>query len=152
MALVAPEVYVGDRRGAALPLAAFAAAGITAVVCLHGPARHPGSCLEYLVIHVPDAEDADLLSRLPGATAFMASAVARGGRVFVHCAGGFSRSPAVVVAYLVRYRSLCVAEALRVLRSATGHAEPNAGFMTQLAAWEAAGAGAGGPSVGTESG
>ena len=67
----------------------------------------------------------------------MEDVISRGGAVFVHCMGGISRSPAVVAAYLMRYRGLDVGGAMRVVRAGNPRSCPNEGFVRQLVEWEA---------------
>ncbi len=51
-------------------------------------------------------------------------------------AGGFSRSPAVLIGYLIRFRGLTFDEALEAVRLQRGCANPNEGFVKQLRAFE----------------
>eukprot|EP00929_Paragymnodinium_shiwhaense_P054508 TRINITY_DN27321_c0_g1_i2.p1 TRINITY_DN27321_c0_g1~~TRINITY_DN27321_c0_g1_i2.p1 ORF type:complete len:302 (-),score=19.25 TRINITY_DN27321_c0_g1_i2:461-1321(-) len=54
------------------------------------------------------------------------------GRVYVHCEKGCSRSPAVVVQYLVEYRGFSLEEAAALLKSRRCRASPNGGFIDAL--------------------
>jgi hypothetical protein len=56
---------------------------------------------KYLTLRLPDKHDADLLSLLPATCDFVAAARASQGTVLVHCKAGISRSPAVILAYLM---------------------------------------------------
>jgi len=105
--------------------------GITHIVNLAGRSWHPGS-FEYLVSHVEDAPDSDLLGRLPGIFAFVDAAAAGGGRVFLHCSGGVSRSPAVAIGIVMHRRRVGLLEAFRVVKSRRGGIKPNLGFLKQL--------------------
>ena len=62
----------------------------------------PASKYRYLCIDVRDDPHENLLRHLPRATGFIQKAFDDGGRVFVHCVHGQSRSCAIVVAYLMR--------------------------------------------------
>nr|XP_008112492.1 PREDICTED: dual specificity protein phosphatase 13 isoform X2 [Anolis carolinensis]XP_008112493.1 PREDICTED: dual specificity protein phosphatase 13 isoform X2 [Anolis carolinensis] len=56
-----------------------------------------------------------------------------GGKVFVHCAMGLSRSATLVLAYLMIYENLTLVEALKAVDSHRGIC-PNTGFLNQLRA------------------
>lgn len=101
-----------------------------------GECRFDGAGVEYLFLGVRDRPDAQLLPYLEDAAAFVRRGLAGHGGVLVHCRGGISRSPTVVLAYLVRYRGLSLAQAQFVVACARPPASPNAGFMDQLAEFE----------------
>ena len=83
-----------------------------------------------------DKVDADLLSHLEGAAAFVRDARAGGGQVLIHCKGGRSRSPTVLAAYLMAEHRLSLAQALQLIQQARPCAQPNPGFMSQLLEWQ----------------
>ncbi|XP_068238830.1 dual specificity protein phosphatase 18-like [Palaemon carinicauda] len=58
------------------------------------------------------------------------------GRVLVHCVAGVSRSPALVLAYLVKHRGMSLREAFLHVRSVRPNVRPNAGFFSQLIEFE----------------
>ena len=58
-----------------------------------------------------------------------------GGRVMVNCWQGASRSTTMVLAYLVKYEKLQLAEALRLVK-AKRDVRPNDGFLLQLIEFE----------------
>ncbi|XP_037796407.1 dual specificity protein phosphatase 18-like [Penaeus monodon] len=60
----------------------------------------------------------------------------RGGRVLVHCVAGVSRSPALVLAYLVKHCDMSLREAFLHARKARPNIRPNAGFFAQLIEFE----------------
>ena len=75
---------------------------------------------------------ASLSSKLAASTAFIRGAIGSGGRVYVHCAMGVSRSTAVVLAF----RMSCLGETLRTAyehtRARRHCAAPNPGFWKVL--------------------
>ena len=52
--------------------------------------------------------------------------------VLVHCTQGASRSVALVMAYLIKYQRMSVADALTLVQSRRKCAQPNDGFMMAL--------------------
>ncbi|XP_035242128.1 dual specificity protein phosphatase 18-like [Anguilla rostrata] len=58
------------------------------------------------------------------------------GSTLVHCAAGMSRSPALVMAYLMRYRGVTLRQAHDWVRDCRPYIRPNAGFWRQLLEYE----------------
>ncbi|CAH1758332.1 23559_t:CDS:2 [Entrophospora sp. SA101] len=56
---------------------------------------------KYFEIEVSDSPNERLIPHFPQAKAFIDNALLNNGKVFVHCNGGISRSPAFVVAYVM---------------------------------------------------
>ncbi|KAI9007230.1 protein-tyrosine phosphatase-like protein [Gaertneriomyces semiglobifer] len=93
----------------------------------------PFTRLKWKGIEVEDSAFADMLGFLDEAVAFIHLALQEpNARVLVHCVAGVSRSPTVVLAYLVRHCGLSVEEALGRLREIRVCVCPNDGFMQQL--------------------
>lgn len=91
-----------------------------------------GGKIEYLRVPVDDNNQADLMPYFRPAIEFIDAAMRAGGRVLVHCQAGVSRSPSLVIAYLVVHSSLSVIEAFTLanhLRSAVG---PSLHFLGQV--------------------
>ncbi|KAJ8397237.1 hypothetical protein AAFF_G00440710 [Aldrovandia affinis] len=60
----------------------------------------------------------------------------RTGGTLVHCAAGMSRSPALVMAYLMRYKGVTLRQAHDWVRDCRPFIRPNAGFWRQLLDYE----------------
>ncbi len=60
------------------------------------------------------------------------------GSVFIHCAAGFSRSVACVIAYLMKENNWSYEYSLNYVKSKRGlkYTNPNFGFKLQLKAYE----------------
>ncbi|KAJ8357856.1 hypothetical protein SKAU_G00206500 [Synaphobranchus kaupii] len=60
----------------------------------------------------------------------------RTGNTLVYCAAGMSRSPSLVMAYLMRYKGTTLREAHRWVQDSRPYIRPNAGFWHQLLDYE----------------
>lgn len=112
----------------------FACNGITHVVSVCDrvpPARFGLKCMQ-LAIHDNEGSAADLYAQLPACVTFMKRAIDHGGRVYVHCQSGISRSPAIVMAYLMVVHEQSFQEALATLRDVRPQVDPNEAFKRQL--------------------
>lgn len=134
---VAEGLFIGGA-GAARNLKALRKRGITAVVnAAPSVPCHFKDCPEdeftYLALPLFDDPDADLAPHVEAANAFIAAARARGAGVLVHCYAGQSRSAALVIAFLMASQGMGLMQAWAATRAARPCAQPNAGFLRQLA-------------------
>lgn len=72
------------------------------------------------------------MAHFPKCFSFIDAAIARGGNVLCHCAGGISRSATVVLGYLITRHGMSFDQSLAHLRSVRPWVRPNAGFEAQL--------------------
>ncbi|KAF5369718.1 hypothetical protein D9615_010155 [Tricholomella constricta] len=86
----------------------------------------------HLTVAVEDSEYENILIHLPNACQFIQTALDHGGRVFVHCAMGISRSATVVAAYLMKTRRMSRSAAMRFIKQKRPQVHPNYGFIKQL--------------------
>ncbi|KAH7904829.1 protein-tyrosine phosphatase-like protein [Hygrophoropsis aurantiaca] len=113
------------------------------------------SCLR---IDILDKPSADLRPHLEGACRYIASSLRGGHNVLVHCQQGVSRSPAIVIAYLIHTLHMSYDDAYALVRLRRPCVAPNPGFVAALRAWEGRWRGVNGsgdgnnPSVGAGSG
>lgn len=113
---ITPQVYVGPqygRRG----LAHLKAAGLTHGINMRiefDDAAHGLALPDYL--HLPTVDDeAPSIEHLDAGVAFMQQAVATGGKVYIHCAGGIGRAPTMAAAYFMR-TGLSLEDSLALIR------------------------------------
>jgi protein-tyrosine phosphatase len=97
--------------------------------------------LQYLPVDVDDREDADISKFFSTVNAFISSARDNkddskegggGHRVLVHCRAGWSRSPTLVMAYLVVCEKWSLGRAVATVLRARPFVCPNNGFIDQL--------------------
>ncbi|CAG5123930.1 unnamed protein product [Candidula unifasciata] len=87
--------------------------------------------LYFLGIEATDFINFDLSKHFLTAANFIEAALQAGGKVFVHCVQGVSRSATLVIAYLMIKKHMTVQEALRLVREKREIC-PNPGFLQQL--------------------
>ncbi|KAA3679843.1 dual specificity phosphatase 10 [Paragonimus westermani] len=84
-----------------------------------------------------DRETQDLRPFFNSAFEFIEESRCSGKAVLVHCQAGISRSPALVIAYLMAHSDLSLREAYRLVKSKRSVISPNFAFLGQLFEFEA---------------
>jgi len=134
---VAPGVFVGGV-GAAKNRDGLLAHGVTHVLTVcNGISAFYEDDFTYGYARVEDNTSANIAAHFEYCYAFIVDALASGGRVFVHCFQGKSRSVAVCAMYLMRSEGLNADDALARVRAVRHVAAPNSGFVAALKALEA---------------
>nr|XP_060625104.1 dual specificity protein phosphatase 13A [Anolis sagrei ordinatus] len=91
-----------------------------------------GTTIEYHGVPAHDLPDFDISPYFYPAAEFIHKALATpGAKIFVHCAIGISRSSSLVLAYLMIYHHLSLAEAIQTVKKHRW-IFPNHGFLKQL--------------------
>uniref|UniRef100_K3X095 Protein-serine/threonine phosphatase n=1 Tax=Globisporangium ultimum (strain ATCC 200006 / CBS 805.95 / DAOM BR144) TaxID=431595 RepID=K3X095_GLOUD len=90
----------------------------------------------YYNLRLRDHSSQDIARHFYNVFDFIEKARRRGGRIFVHCVKGISRSPTMAIAYLMWYKRIGMYKALDFIRQARPVVDPNAGFIFQLTEWE----------------
>ncbi|KAG5831523.1 hypothetical protein ANANG_G00304590 [Anguilla anguilla] len=102
--------------------------------CCKGSDDFYGTTVSYHGVPANDLPTFDLSPYFfPAAEYIHTGLTTPGGRVFVHCAVGVSRSAALVLAYLMIHHGLSLADAIRKVKEARW-IFPNRGFLKQLRA------------------
>jgi protein-tyrosine phosphatase len=123
-------LYLGSAKASKDALA-LQQIGITHILCLAGKAYHVGK-FTYKVVHYKDSVDTELSqNQLDEMIQFIDDQFQNGGKVFVHCMGGMSRSPTVILVYLMRIKGMTLRDAYIHVRSRR-KIHPNFGFQRQL--------------------
>ncbi|XP_058507562.1 dual specificity protein phosphatase 13-like [Solea solea] len=139
-----PNLYIGNEV-AARDKSTLHSLGITHIVnAAHGrtsqgfgyyvntgPRFYRDMAVDYYGVEADDAVDFILSPFFYPTARYIRAALAMGGRVFVHCLMGVSRSATLVLAFLMIIEGLRLWEAVAAVRS---HRDvcPNPGFLQQL--------------------
>jgi protein-tyrosine phosphatase len=93
-------------------------------------------------IEMKDNSSENIFSRFDECTDFIHEALSSGGKVYVHCRQGLSRSPSIVIAYIMKY-GICqeihhykFEEALQIVSEKRPNICPNLGFNLALQDYE----------------
>ena len=103
---------------------------------MHEPCYFKDSGIRYIRVEVTDEVESDITPYLESAADFIEEACAADAKVLVHCTMGMSRSTTVVIAYLMKYRGMGLAQAIQHTKERRPVASPNTGFMRQLIKYE----------------
>ncbi|CAN4124097.1 unnamed protein product [Withania somnifera] len=88
--------------------------------------------LVYKTLWLQDSPTEDITSILYDVFDYFENVREQGGRVFVHCFQGVSRSTSLVIAYLMWKEGLSFEDAFQHVKAARGVTNPNMGFACQL--------------------
>ena len=108
---------------------------ITHILNVSGMAATFPKDFTYLSIEIRDKDYTNLLACIPAANIFIEAALESGGAILVHCAGGKSRSPSLIMAYLMQKKGFTYDEALYRLHKQRSVVALNKGFEAQLRAF-----------------
>ncbi|CAH1249571.1 DUSP3 [Branchiostoma lanceolatum] len=97
-----------------------------------GPEFYEGVGIDYHGVRASDFEQYNLMQHFEEAAKYIHKAIdEEGGKILVHCREGYSRSPSLVMAYLMIYKEHNVEDALIAIRQKR-EIGPNTGFLKQL--------------------
>lgn len=88
--------------------------------------------IKYYTIDIEDIPESQLIEYFDTAYEFIDTALKEGGNVLVHCVMGISRSPSVVIMYLMRKKRYGYDRAYKTVKDIRGCVFPNPGFVEQL--------------------
>ena len=88
-----------------------------------------GGSIKYLIIPVEDLSRVDLTMHFESAFSFIDESLKNEGNVLVHCANGISRSPSIVMSYLMlKDKKLRYSDAFELVSQKRPCINPNSGF------------------------
>lgn len=136
MTYISHGIYIGSESDAK-NLEGLKAEGIEYVVNVtsHVPLYHSEQ-MQYCHLPADDTQKQNLLLYFDRAHAFIQQAIESNSRVLVHCVAGISRSPAIVISFLMRYAQMSMNDAYDLVRRKRSIIAPNLNFMGQLLQYE----------------
>lgn len=95
--------------------------------------RFPSNCgIEFLLISIKDHPKESIKDYFDSSFEFIEKARLINKKVLIHCGEGRSRSCALTIAYLMKYRKVNLKQSLLYLKEKREETDPNNGFMRQL--------------------
>jgi predicted protein tyrosine phosphatase len=85
----------------------------------------------YMALPMIDSK-MDITPYIKEGVAFIDDAIKSGGKIYVHCARGVSRSVSIIIAYLMYHYSISFDDALVLIKSKHPQSDPNPYFVEQL--------------------
>lgn len=138
--ILANFLFLGDCSNA-IDIEQHRALGITHIVeATHSRfSQHiaKNNDIQYLEIKIWDYEGASISDHFNRVHGFIEFARSTGGKVFVHCKAGISRSSSLILSYLLKYHDMTLRDAIKFVVTARPIVCPNDGFMSQLIVYEA---------------
>merc|ERR1719263_744184 len=131
MVLVAPGLFLGSKVAAA-DADLLHRQGVIAVCAVGAKQVFPGAGHH---VSIEDDGTESMLPHFEAACRFIHNHRSMGG-VLVHCKGGISRSPTMIIAYLMKYEQLSLRDAMEVCSLARPAARPRANFLSDLQVYE----------------
>lgn len=134
---VLPYLFVGGEE-AAKDRAQLVARGITHVInaAAHSIPNTFTDVFSYTSFFICDSPDEPLLALIPLANRIVEEARLAGGKTFIHCHQGVSRSCSLVIGYVMWKLGQCYDEAYAFVRDRRKVCSPNSGFYVNLLRWE----------------
>jgi len=134
---VVPKVFLGGLDSAT-NMALLQHLRITHIILAIGSMQpHFPKSFSYLALYdAKDSANFDFSIYFDECAQFIESARAGGGGVLIHCRAGISRSPTLVIAYLMKMHRMRYEQALKLVLAKRSQALPNNGFREQLMQYE----------------
>lgn len=90
----------------------------------------------YYSLSLYDDPNESIIGSFYGVIEFIENAIKNGGKVFIHCQMGVSRSCCLTISYMMWKYKMSFARALDDVKQKRACCSPNAGFLVQLTQWE----------------
>ncbi|KAL7633793.1 UNVERIFIED_CONTAM: hypothetical protein RMT77_015749 [Armadillidium vulgare] len=135
VAQVLPFLYLGNAKDAQ-DSRILEAHGIQRVLNVTSLPPPPPDGRDRKTLPAHDSGQQNLMQYFDEAIDYIDEARRVGERVLVHCQAGVSRSPTIVLAYLMKHTRMTMVEAYKLLKARRPVISPNLNFMGQLVEWE----------------
>lgn len=90
----------------------------------------------YYSLSLYDDPNESIIGSFYGVVEFIENAIKNGGKVYVHCQMGVSRSCCLCISYMMWKYKMKFNQALEDVKNKRSCCSPNAGFLVQLTQWE----------------
>ena len=90
----------------------------------------------YKSMNLYDGGNQGMIGLFFEAVNFIENAISNGGKVYVHCVQGISRSSSFVLSYLIWKEKISFKKLYENLKTIRPVSSPNPGFLVQLMKWE----------------
>lgn len=130
---ITEDIYLGNIHGAS-DEKLLNLIGITHIINLSCQPNFFPNKYKYLKIDIADSPNVDISKYFDLTNKFLDRAISENGKIFVHCMAGISRSPTIVISYLMLELNLMTA--YKTVQSRRRIINPNEGFMRQLYKYE----------------
>ena len=129
---VIDNLYIGDFASACNreELQKLGITHVLTVVSGIGPI-YPET-FKYKNIDIGDTKSSCLNEHFSECVEFIDEAISNGGKVYVHCMCGISRSATIVASYLIKKHKYCDQSAIDLIKMQRDCINPNEGFRLQL--------------------
>lgn len=87
-------------------------------------------------VEVDDVPSARIIDLFADITKEIHQRLSQGHKVYVHCFVGMSRSPTIIIAYLIKYENMSLLKAYELVKTRRPIIKINHGFRYQLMEWE----------------
>lgn len=128
---IVPGLYLSSYGGAS-NIDYLKRIGITDIINLSDKENVAPTEFNYHRIQIADDPDADIKQYFAITNSIIDSVLETGGKVLVHCTAGVSRSPTIILAYLMVKNGYYMEEAFNFVYEKRRVIHPNEGFIQQL--------------------
>ena len=92
--------------------------------------------IQYIDFKLSDREDFEILGHFDHICSLIHEKIEQNQKVFVHCQKGISRSPTIMMAYMIRYQQTGYENAFDQLKKLSPNVGPNFSFLLDLQTYE----------------
>lgn len=105
-------------------------------VCKEAKRLDFGPNVEIVRLNIVDSKSESLIEHFDAIADKIRDVKSSESKCLVHCVGGVSRSPTMIMAYLMKHERMSLRDAFCLVRSKRKYAKPNVGFWHQLIDYE----------------